>query len=87
MSLSSPKENGFVIQTVVAAHRDDDAQPDVAEHADGLGVLLASCSGSAVVGVGPGALLHAAKGELPERFAQGMDAGTPKADGAGGTAG
>src|SRR5713226_4748824 len=87
MSLSSLKEDGFVIRTMVAAHRDDDPQPDIAEHTNGLGVLLSAFASAAVVGVRPGTVAKAAKGELPHHFAQGMNTGTSKADGAGGAAG
>ncbi len=82
MSLSSFEGGGFVIQAVVPAHRDDNPQPDIAEHTDGLGVLFSSLTSPAVVGIRPGTLGEARKGEVPQHFAQGMDAGTPKADGA-----
>jgi hypothetical protein len=86
MNLSSFEEDGFGIWTMVAACRDDDLQPDIAEHPDGLGVFLPSFPSQAVVGIRPGTVSKAAKGELPHHFAQGIDAGTPKADGAGGAA-
>src|SRR2546425_9073405 len=87
MSLSCFEEGGFVIETMVAAHRDDDPQPDIAEHADGLGMLLPAFASPAVVGIRPGTLSEARKGEVPHHFAQGMNTGTSKADSAGRAAG
>ncbi len=87
MSLSRGEEDGFIIQPMVAAHGDNDAQPDIAEHADRLGMPFPAFTSSTVIGVGPGAPPEAGKGKVPHGLAQGMDAGPANTDGAGCTLG
>lgn len=86
MSLSRGEEDGLIIQPMVAAHGDNDAQPDIAEHADRLGMPFPAFTSSTVIGVGPGAPPEAGKGKVPHGLAQGMDAGPANTDGAGGAA-
>src|SRR5579859_7650908 len=87
MSGLSLTEQRLIVKPAVAAHRDDDAQPHVAEHPHRLGVVLAALSGTPVVCLGPLTLSHAGKGELPQGVPQGTNAGAAKVNRAGGTAG
>ena len=86
MRRSSLKEEGLIIEPMVAAHGNDEAQPDVAEHPDRLGMFLAAQPGARVVRLRPLAASDARKRELPQRLAQGMNAGPATMDRANGTA-
>src|SRR5579872_2108616 len=87
MSRAGVEEPSFVVDAVVTTHGDDDAQPDIAEHANRLGVLLPAGPYARVIDLRPRAAPQATEGELPQRGAQGMNAGAPNPDDAGGPAG
>src|SRR6516162_316355 len=69
------KEQGLIIRPAVAAHSDDNAQPDVTEHPYRFRMLLAALPGTQVVGLGPLTMALAGECELPHRASQGMTTG------------
>src|SRR6516162_5091446 len=69
------EEQGLIIRPAVAAHSDDNAQPDVTEHPYRFRMLLAALPGTQVVGLGPLTMALAGECELPHRASQGMTTG------------
>ncbi len=53
MGLPSVKEDHLVVRTVLAVHRDDDAERDIRQHPDGLSVVLPASAGPLMVLLGP----------------------------------
>ena len=80
MARARLQEHRFIIGLRGAANRDDDAQPHIAQHPEGFCVFLPALPCVIVVRSSPRAMPHAAEGKLPERIAQGMDAGATKMD-------
>src|SRR5215471_3064276 len=80
------EEQGLIVRPAVAAHGDDDAQPNVTEHPYRFRMLLSALPGAQVVHLGPLTVPHAGERELPHRVSQGMNAGPANMDCADGAA-
>src|SRR2546428_13960949 len=74
MNLPRLEEDCFVVRLAIAAHRDDDAQPHVGQHADGFPMPLAPGPGPRVVRSRPRTLAPTTEGGQPPGLPQGTDA-------------
>src|SRR3989442_4165925 len=80
MSMLSVEKGGLVVRLAIAAHRDDDAQPDIGQHADGFAMALPAVSGPVVVRSRPRTMAQTTEGEQPHGLPQGTDARPSNSD-------